>query len=58
MASPGALWGRLGRQGAPKRGSGSKTLVRWTPPQTGTISKKSITWKFKPELETDWPVCF
>ena len=31
MASPGALWGRLGRQGAPKRGSGNEKLVRWTP---------------------------
>ena len=31
-ASPGAIWGPLGPQGAPKRGSRSEKLVRWTPP--------------------------
>ena len=30
-ASPGALWGPLGRQGAHKRGPMSEKLVRWTP---------------------------
>ena len=43
QASPGALWGPLGRQGGPNKGSGREKLVRWTPPGPPSWSQNCQT---------------